>query len=73
MTIAQAIVLLLKFANALLQYAQEQKWIKAGEDAEIARTSMAVLQKTETAKQVFAEVAQMTDDQVDAALKKLEP
>lgn len=72
-TVASIILALLKLAQVILSFAQERKLIQAGADAEIAKASAAVLSKTESAKQIMAEVTAMTEEQVDKTLKGLEP
>ena len=63
----------LKIADSLITWLREQGQIKQGQDAEIAKVSASILTKTEAAKAVMAEVTKMTDEQVDATLKGLEP
>ena len=63
----------LKIADSLISWVREQGQIQAGQDAEIAKVSASILTKTEAAKAVMAEVTKMTDEQVDATLKGLEP
>jgi hypothetical protein len=66
------ILLILRIVDAATNWLRDQQGIKAGEDAEIAKASAAILLKTQSAKQIMAEVTAMTDAQVDEALKRLE-
>ena len=68
-----AVVLGLQILLAFLSWLRETQQLDAGRDKEIALAAAAILMKTQTAKQVMAEVTAMTDSQVDEALKKLEP
>lgn len=70
---ASIILAILKLINVFMSFAQERQLIQAGADAEIAKASASILLKTESAKQVMQEVTAMTEKQVDAALKGLEP
>lgn len=73
MTWASIILGLLKLANLILGAINRDKWIKAGEDAEIAKTSAALLAKTEYARKVRERVNAMDDNALDRALRDLEP
>jgi len=67
------IVSLLKLAEALTSMAQQNKWMKAGADAEIAKTSQNILAKTAAGKAIMEKVNALSDTDVDAALRDLEP
>lgn len=69
----KAVILGLQLLLGLVTWLKQSQAIKAGQDEEIARTATAILQKTDTAKKVMAEVMAMTDSQVDEALRRLEP
>lgn len=73
MTWASAIVALLKFVNMAMQYLNTAEAKKSGVDEEIARQSVAILSKTQTGREIMAQVMAMTDVQVDESLKGLEP
>lgn len=73
MTWASIILGLLKLANLILGAINRDKWIKAGEDAEIAKASAALLAKTEYARKVRERVNAMDDNALDRALRDLEP
>lgn len=72
-TWASIILALLRLVNTILTAINREKWIKAGEDVEIARVSAAILAKTEYAKGVRAKVEAMDDQAIDRALRDLEP
>lgn len=63
----------LKLTNLLVGWAKDKQQMDAGADRAVAQASVAILNKTQSAKQVMAEVMAMTDSQVDEALKRLEP
>ncbi len=67
------ILLLLKLANALMEQAHDSKSFQAGTDAEIAKTSAAILAKTRAAQQIKDKVNELTEDAVDKQLAALEP
>jgi hypothetical protein len=67
------ILLTLRVVDAITNWLRDQQGIQAGEDKAIAKASAAILLKTQSAKAVLAEVTAMTDAQVDATLKGLEP
>ena len=71
-TILSLVLVLLKVANNFMSYVNEAKAEDAGRDKEIAKVSAAILQNTQAGKQILADVAKLTDDQVDSALKGLE-
>lgn len=72
-TWAQLALTLLQFANNIMRYIDRAQSIKAGTDAEIARSAASVLKQTEMGRQIVAQVNAMSEAQVDAALKELEP
>jgi hypothetical protein len=63
----------LKFINAIMGAVNREKWMQAGADAEIAKISAAILQKTEAGKKIMERVNAMSDAEVDAGLRDLEP
>lgn len=73
MTWVNAILLLLKAADTLIGYLRNKQQLDAGADHMIAQATASILAKTQTAKQIMGEVSGMTDEQVDKALKELEP
>ena len=70
---AQMALLALQLILALVTWLREQGQLNAGQDKEIAKTSAAILLKTQAAKEVMQQVTGMTDKQVDDALAGLEP
>lgn len=64
---------LLKLANYFLDLAREKQQMDAGADRAIAAESVSILQKTNVAKEEMAKATGMTEEQVDATLKGLEP
>lgn len=64
---------LLKFANLIMTWARERELISQGQDIEIAKTTAAILSKTEYAKNVRSKIAAMDDKAIDTALRDLEP
>jgi hypothetical protein len=72
-TWAEIVLLFLKLANAIMGAVNDQKQFQAGTDAEIAKTSAAILAKTQAAKTIRDQVNALTDDAIDAQLRGLEP
>lgn len=64
---------LLKFVNNIMNYISREQLLKEGADAEIAKTTAAILSKTEYAKNVREKIAALDDAAVDRALRDLEP
>lgn len=73
MTWVQIVLLVLKLANALFDFAKKQRYIEQGRDEEIARATAALLAKTEWAKGVREKIDAMDESAIDAALRDLEP
>ena len=69
----EIVLLFLKLANAIMGAVNDQKQFQAGTDAEIAKTSAAILAKTRAAKGIRDQVNALTNDAVDAQLAGLEP
>ena len=66
-------VALLKLTNLILDLVRTGKAVQSGKDAEIAKEAAAILSKTQTAKEIMQQVTGLTEAQVDATLKSLEP
>jgi Zn-dependent oligopeptidase len=64
---------LLKLANVIFQWAQEQKWINEGEAKAIAKSSAEILRKTNYAKQALEDATAKSDSELDEFLRDLEP
>ena len=72
-TWAEIVLLLLKVVNAIMGEIGNARQFKAGADAEIAKISAAILEKTEAGKAIMEKVNAMSDAVVDAGLRGLEP
>ena len=72
-TWAGIILAALKLINAIMGEVNREKWMQAGADAEIAKISAAILQKTVAGKKMMEKVNAMSAADVDAALIELEP
>lgn len=73
MTWLSAALALLKLAGYILDIVREKQQMDAGADRAIAEASASILAKTAAGKEIMAQVMAMTAEQVDAALKELEP
>lgn len=73
MTWVSLALALLKFANSIMTWARERELISQGQDIEIAKTTAAILSRTEYAKNVRSKIAAMDDKAIDTALRDLEP
>jgi len=72
-TIPEIVLLVLKIANAIMSEVHDSKAFQAGTDAEIAKVSAAILRKTQAGKAIMEKVDAMSDKDVDAGLRGLEP
>lgn len=72
-TYAKIALLLLQVVQMLVNLARSKQLMDVGADREIAKASASILLKTQAMKSVMAEVTAMSSDQVDQALKGLEP
>ncbi|MET4315883.1 hypothetical protein [Bradyrhizobium sp. RT4b] len=70
---ADIVLLVLKIANAIMGEVGNQRQFQAGADAEIAKISAAILAKTQAGKAMLEKVNAMSDADVDAELRGLEP
>lgn len=73
LTYAGLALALLKFVNNLMNFVSREEAMKAGADAEIARTTQAILAKTTAGKKILERVNGLSDPDVDAELRGLEP
>lgn len=64
---------LLKFINNLMNYIDRETAMKAGADAEIAKTALAIANKTAAGRAIMEKVNAMSPAGVDAELIGLEP
>lgn len=65
------IVALLQLANRLIEYGQQQKWIREGEEKQIAKATAEILRKSDYAKRALEEFNSMSDTDVDDFLRGL--
>ena len=72
-TWGEIVLLFLKLANAIMGAVNQDKWMRAGADAEIAKISAAILAKTTAGKAIMEKVNAMSEAEVDAGLRGLEP
>ena len=72
-TYAEIVLLILKVVNAIMGEVSNQRQFKAGQDAEIAKIAASILGKTAAGKAIMEKVNALSDTDVDAALRDLEP
>lgn len=72
-TYASLILAILKVINSFMDYVNRKDLMQAGADAEIAKTSASILRKTQAGKAIMEKVDAMSDADVDAGLRELEP
>lgn len=73
LTWASIILTALKIIYAIMGAVNQDTWMQAGADAEIAKISAAILAKTQAGKLIMEKVNAMSDKDVDDALRGLEP
>jgi hypothetical protein len=73
MTWVSLALALLKFVNAIMTWARERELISEGYDKAIAEVSQSILVKTAAGKAIMERVNGMSDKEVDAGLRGLEP
>ena len=66
-------LLLLRIANALIGLVHDKQQMDAGTDKALAAEAASILLKTKSAKEIMERVSAMSADEVDRALKDLEP
>lgn len=64
---------LLKIANVIVNWAHERELISEGYDKAIGEVTQAILVKTTAGKAIMEKVNAMSDPEVDAGLRRLEP
>ena len=69
----EIILFLLRITSAIVDQVNQDKWIKAGSDAEIAKAAAEILRKTQAGKAILEQVNALSDADLDAALRGLEP
>jgi hypothetical protein len=72
-TWAEIILAALKLINVIMGAVNQDTWMQAGRDAEIAKVSADILAKTQAGKAIMEKVNAMPDSDVDAGLRDLEP
>lgn len=72
-TWAEIVLLFLKIADAILTQVGDQKQFQAGVDSQIAKVSASILAKTVAGKAIMEKVNALSDADVDAELRGLEP
>lgn len=70
---AEIVLLFLRLANAIMGAVNQDKWMRAGQDAEIAEISASIMRKTAAGKAIMEKVNAMPEAEVDAGLRGLEP
>lgn len=70
---AEIALLVLKIANAIINQLNQEKFLQAGRDAEIAKVSADILRKTQIGKALWEKVDALGDPEVDNWLRDLEP
>lgn len=73
LTWAEIILAVLKLINASMSAVNQEKWMQAGRDEEIAKAAQDILAKTRTGKQIMDRINALSDADVDAELRGLEP
>lgn len=72
-TWASVILALLKIVNAIMGAVNREQLMQAGADAEIAKVSASILEKTAAGKAIMERINAMSESEVDAGLRDLEP
>jgi hypothetical protein len=73
MTWVSLALALLKFVNTIMMWARERELINKGYDQAIAEVTQSILVKTAAGKAIMEKVNAMSDAEVDAGLRGLEP
>lgn len=68
---ASIILTALKIINAIMGAVNQDKWMQAGADAEIAKISAAILKKTAAGKKIMEQIDAMSEADVDRELGDL--
>ncbi len=71
MSYASIILALLKLADTLFSYFQQQKYINEGQEIEVAKALAEILRKSNYAKQALSEFTVKSDADVDDFLRGL--
>lgn len=73
MTWVSLALTLLKLVNNIMTWARERELISEGQDAAIAAISQQILVKTTAGKLLMEKVNALSESEVDAGLRDLEP
>jgi hypothetical protein len=73
MTWVSLALALLKMVNSIILWARERELISEGYDQAIADESQSILRKTQAGKAIMERVDAMSEADVDAGLRGLEP
>lgn len=71
MTILDLILALLKLTNMVFSWAQQNQWIKVGEDRAVAEAARSLFLRTEHAREIDANIKKLSEAEVDELLLKL--
>lgn len=66
-------LMLLRVVNNIMTWARERELISQGHDAAIAEAASQIMRKTEAGKRILEKVNALTENEVDAGLRELEP
>lgn len=66
-------IALLRVVNSIMTWARERELISQGHDAAIAEISQQILRKTTAGKALMEKVNALSESEVDAGLRELEP
>lgn len=64
MTWGSIILAVLKIANILLQYSQQQRWISTGEDRQLAKSALELISRLSSFKEIEEEYSKKTEIEV---------
>lgn len=73
MTWVNLLLLFLRIVDSILTTQKEKGLISQGQDEEIARSTAAILKKTEFAKDALRKITALPEPDVDRLLRDLEP
>lgn len=71
MTWGEFIAVALKLVLALIDWARDKRQFTAGQDAEIARQALAILERTEAGKRLTEKINAMPDGDLDHVIDDL--
>lgn len=71
MSWAELISVSLKLVLAFIDWARDKRQFTAGQDAEIAKSALAILEKTEAGKRIMEKINAMPDGELDDLIDDL--